>query len=82
VSCVKPKGALYMFPKLDPKVYPIQSDEQFALKLLRAKQILVVHGTGFNWPNHDHFRMVFLPAVGELQEALQKFAEFMAKFRA
>lgn len=81
VSCVKPKGALYMFPKLDPKIYPIQNDEQFALELLQAKQILVVHGTGFNWQQHDHFRMVFLPPVGQLQEALQKLADFLEKYR-
>ena len=81
VSCVKPKGALYVFPKLDPKMYPIHNDEQFALELLQAKQILVVHGSGFNWPNHDHFRMVFLPSKGRLKEALEKFAEFLTKYR-
>ena len=81
VSCVKPKGALYVFPKVDPKMYPIHNDEQFALELLQAKQILVVHGSGFNWPNHDHFRMVFLPSKGRLKEALEKFAEFLTKYR-
>ncbi len=82
VSCVKPKGALYMFPRLDPKVYAIQNDEQFALDLLRAKQILVVHGTGFNWSQTDHLRLVFLPPVGQLQEALEKFSDFLDKYRA
>ncbi len=81
VSCVKPKGALYMFPRLDPKYYPIQNDEQFALELLRAKQLLVVHGTGFNWKQSDHLRMVFLPPPVELVEALEKFADFLAKYR-
>lgn len=81
VSCVKPKGALYVFPRLDPKVYPIQNDEQFALDLLKAKQILIVHGTGFNWQQPDHFRMVFLPPVAQLQEALEKFTEFLEKYR-
>ena len=81
VSCVKPKGALYMFPKLDPKYYPIQDDEQFALGLLRAKQILVVHGTGFNWKQPDHLRMVFLPSIVELSEAIEKFADFLSKLR-
>ena len=82
VSCVKPKGALYMFPKLDPKYYPIQNDEQFALELLRAKQLLVVHGTGFNWKQPDHLRMVFLPPVSELVEALEKFTDFLKKYRS
>ena len=81
VSCVKPKGALYVFPKLDPKTYPIQDDEQFALDLLKSKQLLIVHGSGFNWHQPDHFRIVFLPPVGELQEALEKFADFLESYR-
>lgn len=82
VSCVKPRGALYVFPKLDPKIYAIQNDEQFALDLLKAKQILVVHGTGFNWKQPDHLRIVFLPPVAELQVAFEKFADFLSKYRA
>ena len=81
VSCVKPKGALYVFPKLDPKMYPIKNDEQFALELLKAKHLLLVHGSGFNWPKHDHLRIVFLPPVGQLQEALEGFAEFLDRYR-
>lgn len=81
VNCVKPRGALYVFPRLDPKHYPIQNDEQFALDLLKAKQLLVVHGTGFNWKHSDHLRMVFLPPVGQLAEALDKFGDFLQKYR-
>lgn len=82
VSCVKPRGALYVFPKLDPKIYTIEDDEQFALDLLKSKHILVVQGTGFNWKHTDHLRIVFLPPVGQLQEALEKFTDFLSKYRA
>ena len=82
VSCVKPKGALYVFPKLDPKIYVIENDELFALDLLKTKQILIVHGSGFNWHKPDHFRMVFLPPVGQLQDAITKFAEFLDQYRS
>ena len=61
VTCVKPKGALYLFPKLDPVMYPIKDDEQFMLELLKEEKILLVQGSGFNWPHPDHFRVVFLP---------------------
>ena len=64
VSCVKPKAALYMFPRLDPKLYPIEDDQQFAYELLAEEKVLIVQGTGFNWPTPDHFRVVFLPNVG------------------
>jgi aspartate/methionine/tyrosine aminotransferase len=60
---VKPKAALYMFPRLDPKMYPIADDQQFAYELLAEEKVLIVQGTGFNWPAHDHFRLVFLPNV-------------------
>src|SRR3546814_7819129 len=61
VSCVKPQAALYLFVKLDPEVYPLADDEQFALELLREEKLLIVQGTAFNWVKPDHFRFVFLP---------------------
>ena len=61
VTCVKPKGAMYLFPRLDPKMYPIEDDQQFILELLEAEKVLLVQGSGFNWPKPDHFRVVFLP---------------------
>jgi alanine-synthesizing transaminase len=78
VSNVKPKGALYCFPRLDPEVYPIEDDEAFVIELLRAKKLLVTHGTGFNWPAHDHFRLVTLPDVTVLEEAIGRIADFLA----
>ncbi|MDQ5944974.1 MAG: alanine-synthesizing transaminase, partial [Pseudomonadota bacterium] len=70
VSCVKPKATLYMFPKLDPKVYPIENDQDFIAELLQEEKVLLVQGTGFNWPNPDHFRLVFLPHEDDLREAI------------
>jgi alanine-synthesizing transaminase len=81
VSCVKPKGALYAFPRLDPEVYPIADDERFVLDLLRAEKLLVVQGTGFNWPTPDHLRIVTLPRVVDLEEALGRFGRFLAAYR-
>lgn len=81
VSCVKPKGALYLFPKLDRGRFNIQDDEQFAYDLLRKEKILVVQGTGFNWPEPDHFRIVFLPHVDELRDAIMRIADFLASYR-
>jgi alanine-synthesizing transaminase len=81
VSAVKPKGALYMFPRLDPKVYPIQNDQQFAYELLADEKVLIVQGTGFNWPEHDHFRMVFLPNVDDLTEAITRIDRFLGHYR-
>eukprot|EP00903_Cladosiphon_okamuranus_P004376 g4374.t1 len=81
VSCVKPKGALYLFPKLDPKRYQIQDDEQLVLDLLRAKHLLMVQGTAFNWPTPDHLRLVFLPNVANLETAIDKFGSFLEKYR-
>ncbi|MDO4222987.1 MAG: pyridoxal phosphate-dependent aminotransferase [Acinetobacter sp.] len=81
VSCVKPAGAMYCFAKLDPEIYPIEDDEQLMLDLLKAEKVLLVQGTGFNWPVPDHFRVVFLPAENELKEAIQRLAKFLAKLR-
>ena len=78
VSCVEPMGALYCFPRLDPEVYPIEDDQAFVIDLLRAKKILVTHGTGFNWFEPDHFRLVTLPDVGMLEEAIGRIADFLA----
>src|SRR5574343_503931 len=81
VTCVKPKGALYLFPKLDPKMYPIKDDEQFMLELLKAEKILLVQGTGFNWPHPDHFRVVFLPHEDDLTDAIGRLARFLESYR-
>jgi alanine-synthesizing transaminase len=77
VSCVKPKAALYMFPRLDSKRYPIADDQQFALELLETEKVLVVQGSGFNWPHPDHFRLVFLPNSDDLTEAIGRIARFL-----
>ncbi|QYJ03290.1 pyridoxal phosphate-dependent aminotransferase [Nocardioides panacisoli] len=81
VTSVKPRGALYCFPRLDPEVYPIKNDQDFALELLRSKKLLVTHGTGFNWPEPDHFRLVTLPDVEVLEEAIGRIADFLAQRR-
>lgn len=81
VSSVRPQGALYCFPRLDPAVYPIEDDEEFVIELLRAKKILVTHGTGFNWFAPDHFRLVTLPDVALLDEAIGRIADFLATRR-
>ncbi len=81
VSCVKPKATLYMFPRLDPKLYPIADDQQFILELLEAEKVLLVQGTGFNWPHPDHFRMVFLPHEDDLSEAIGRIARFLEHYR-
>ena len=78
---MKPPGALYCFPRLDPAVYAIDDDQQFVIDLLRAKKILVTHGTGFNWPSPDHFRLVTLPEAAVLEEAIGRIAEFLATRR-
>ncbi|GAB3666714.1 pyridoxal phosphate-dependent aminotransferase [Streptomyces sparsus] len=77
VSCVKPKGALYAFPRLDPKVYKVKDDRQMVLDLLRAEKIMIVHGTGFNWPEPDHFRIVTLPSAKELTDAVDRIGRFL-----
>ncbi len=77
VSCVKPRGALYVFPRLDPAVYPIHDDEKFVLDLLLQEHLLLVQGTGFNWPRPDHLRIVTLPHVDDLEAAIGRFAHFL-----
>ncbi|MYS19837.1 MULTISPECIES: pyridoxal phosphate-dependent aminotransferase [unclassified Streptomyces] len=77
VTCVKPRGALYAFPRLDPKVYKIKDDQQLVLDLLRAERILVVQGTGFNWPEPDHLRLVTLPAKEDLTDAVTRIGRFL-----
>jgi alanine-synthesizing transaminase len=81
VSCVKPHAALYMFPCLDPKVYPIKDDQQFFLELLQETKVMLVQGTGFNWPSTDHFRIVFLPHEDDLREAISRIAKFLENYR-
>jgi alanine-synthesizing transaminase len=82
VSCVRPKGALYVFPRLDPQLYPISDDQQFVLELLRSQHVLVVQGSGFNWPHADHLRIVTLPHADILTEAIGRLGEFLADYRA
>lgn len=81
ISSSKPQGALYLFPKLDVRKFNITDDEQFVLDLLRQEKVLVVQGTGFNWPEPDHFRIVFLPRVEELDDALDRLDRFLNKYR-
>ncbi len=81
VTCVKPKAAMYLFPKLDPKIYPIKDDQQFILDLLLEEKVLLVQGTGFNWKTPDHFRVVFLPNVDDLTEAMKRIARFLENYR-
>jgi alanine-synthesizing transaminase len=81
VTCVKPKATLYLFPRLDPKMYPIQNDQQFILELLEAEKVLVVQGTGFNWKTPDHFRVVFLPNADDLTDAIARIARFLESYR-
>ena len=81
VSCVPPRGALYAFPRLDPEVHPIRDDERFVLDLLRAENILLVQGTGFNWPKPDHVRIVTLPSVDDLTAAIGRIDHFLSTYR-
>ena len=81
VTCVKPKATLYMFPRLDPKVYPIKDDQQFITELLQEEKVLLVQGSGFNWPHPDHFRLVFLPHEDDLREAIGRIARFLENYR-
>jgi alanine-synthesizing transaminase len=81
VSCVKPMSTLYMFPKLDPRMYPITDDQAFITELLEAERVLLVQGTGFNWPRPDHFRLVFLPYEEDLREAFVRIARFLEHYR-
>ena len=81
VTCVKPKAALYMFPKLDPVMYPIKNDQDFAYDLLDQEKVLIVQGTGFNWHSPDHFRLVFLPNSDDLTDAIGRIARFLEGYR-
>ena len=81
VTCVQPRGALYVFPRLDPEVYPIEDDQQFVLDLLRDQHVLVVQGSGFNWPHPDHLRIVTLPRADDLTEAIGRIGAFLAEYR-
>ena len=81
VTCVKPKAALYLFPRLDPEIYPIENDQQFILELLEAEKVLVVQGSGFNWKSPDHFRVVFLPNADDLTDAIGRIARFLEHYR-
>jgi alanine-synthesizing transaminase len=81
VSVVKPKAALYMFPRLDPKLYPIEDDQQFAYELLADEKVLIVQGSGFNVPDNEHFRIVFLPNSDDLTEAIGRIARFLDHYR-
>ncbi len=81
VSCVKPQAAFYAFPKLDPKRFNIKDDMKFAYDLLREEKVLIVHGTGFNWPRPDHFRIVFLPRVDELTVAMERIGKFLGTYK-
>ncbi|HEY9050510.1 MAG TPA: pyridoxal phosphate-dependent aminotransferase [Gammaproteobacteria bacterium] len=80
VSCVKPKGALYLFPKLDREMYPIKDDEKFVLELLLQEKVLLVQGTAFNWPDPDHFRMVFLPRKDDMEPVFERMERFLAHY--
>lgn len=81
VSCVKPKGAMYVFAKLDPKVYHIKDDEKMVLDLLLQEKILIVQGSAFNWPDTDHFRIVFLPREDELEFAISRIGHFIEGYK-
>jgi alanine-synthesizing transaminase len=81
VSCVKPKSALYLFPKLDLEMYPIEDDQQFVADLLKEEKVLLVQGSGFNWGKPDHFRLVFLPHEDVLKEAITRLARFLERYR-
>ena len=81
VTCVKPKGALYVFPRLDPEMYEIADDRRFVLDFLRAEHVLVVQGTGFNWPSTDHLRIVTLPWAVDLTEAIGRLGNFLSTYK-
>jgi alanine-synthesizing transaminase len=81
VSCVKPQAALYLFPRLDPRLYPIADDQQFVLELLLEEKVLLVQGTGFNWPHPDHLRIVFLPHEDDLIDAIGRLGRFLERYR-
>ncbi len=82
VSCTLPKGALYVFPRLDPAVHPIDDDERFVVEFLRSEHVMIGHGTGFNWAQPDHVRIVTLPAVDDLSDAISRLARFLEHRRS
>jgi alanine-synthesizing transaminase len=81
VTCVRPRGAMYVFPRFDPDLYPIADDQRFVLDLLREQHVLVVQGTGFNWPHTDHVRIVTLPRADDLTEAIARIGRFLSDYR-
>lgn len=81
ISCVKPQGAMYLFPKMDKKRYKIKDDEKMVLDLLTQEKILIVHGSAFNWPDTDHFRVVFLPHVEQLTKAINSIEKFLSTYK-
>ncbi|WP_018690622.1 pyridoxal phosphate-dependent aminotransferase [Algicola sagamiensis] len=80
LSCTRPKGAMYLFPKIDTKKFNISNDEAFILDFLKSKKVLMVHGRAFNWPSHDHFRLVFLPHMDDLEYAINQLEQFLASY--
>ena len=82
VTCVKPKAAMYLFPKLDPDMYPIEDDQEMVLQLLKEEHMLLVQGTAFNWVDKQHFRIVFLPDRDQLIEAIARFSRFLERLRS
>lgn len=81
VTCVKPQAALYIFPKLDPVMYPIADDREFFMQVLRETRVMLVQGSGFNYPDNQHFRIVFLPHEDDLREAIGRIAKFLERYR-
>jgi alanine-synthesizing transaminase len=81
ITCVKPKGTLYLFPRIDTERYRIYDDQKFLLDFLVEKKVLMVQGTGFNWPSPDHFRVVFLPTADEIRLVARKMADFLEEYR-
>lgn len=81
VTCVKPAAALYLFPRLDPKIYPIDDDQAFVAEFLQEEKVLLVQGSGFNWVKPDHFRLVFLPNEDILREAIMRLGRFLKRYR-
>jgi len=81
VSCVRPKGALYLFAKLDPEIYRIEDDEKFILQMLQQEKVLLVQGTAFNWPKTDHFRLVFLSRREDMDGVMEKMDRFLKHYR-
>ena len=81
LTCVKPEAALYLFPRLDPAIYPIDDDQAFVAEFLQEEKVLLVQGSGFNWVKPDHFRLVFLPNEDILREAIMRLGRFLKRYR-